>query len=464
VRRAWAVARHMIAEGIRMKIAVVFMVALAALMVVLPFVCSGDGTLSGRVQAFLAYSLGATGFLLSMLTIFLSCGSLANEISRRQIHLIVSKPIPRWQFILGKWLGIMVLDAGLLIACGVVMYGAVWYLKRGEPMNRDDAYRLRHEVLTARFAAPLDTPDFGPVVERQYQRLREQGRLPIDADAAQVKKRLRKEMEARWRSVPPGTARAWTFRELRVVRGPDAFLHIRYKPRVSRYPPQEILRCQWIVGDPGKGAKQVVINRADVVERVHVIPVPTETVAPDGTLRVVFANVNPEAPDLTFPTTVTFEGDDGLQVLYRVGTFGGNLVRALAIVYCRLAFLAALGLLASSFLSFPVACTVCLLVYFSAIGAGFLSEALGYSARTAGGEQDPLGVLGDVLRPLARGFLWLIPDFSKFDPAPTLVDGRNVTLMWVLVAIGQLVLLRTVIAGLTACVVFHYRELAQVVV
>ncbi len=207
----------------------------------------------------------------------------------------------------------------------------------------------------------------------------------------------------------------------------------------------------------------MLIDRADVVDQFHVIPIRTESVAPDGTLKVTFWNVNPEVPERTFPTTVSFEGEDGLQVLYRVGTFGGNLTRTLAILYCRLAFLAALGLLASSFLSFPVACLVCLLVYFSAMGAGFFAEAIGYATATPV-EGDPLGAVGVALRPLAQAFLWLIPDFGQFNPAPQLVDGRNVTLMWVLMAIGKLVLVKTVIVGLIACVIFHYRELARVVV
>ncbi len=257
--------------------------------------------------------------------------------------------------------------------------------------------------------------------------------------------------------------RTWTFEDLRVEREPGRFLHIRYKAQVSRFPPHDILRCRWVAGDAAKGAVQVLIDRADVVDQFHVIPIRTESVAPDGTLKVTFWNVNPEVPERTFPTTVSFEGEDGLQVLYRVGTFGGNLTRTLAILYCRLAFLAALGLLASSFLSFPVACLVCLLVYFSAMGAGFFAEAIGYATATPV-EGDPLGAVGVALRPLAQAFLWLIPDFGQFNPAPQLVDGRNVTLMWVLMAIGKLVLVKTVIVGLIACVIFHYRELARVVV
>lgn len=66
--RIWAVARHMIAEGLRMKIAVIFIAVLLFVLPVMPFTLAGDGvTLTSRVQSFLTYSLTLAGVLLSLL-------------------------------------------------------------------------------------------------------------------------------------------------------------------------------------------------------------------------------------------------------------------------------------------------------------------------------------------------------------------------------------------------------------
>ena len=140
-------------------------------------------------------------------------------------------------------------------------------------------------------------------------------------------------------------------------------------------------------------------------------------------------------------------------MLYRIGSFGGNFVRSLAMLYCWLLFLAALGLFAASFLSFPVACMLCMLVYFTALGAGFFQEAVS--------ETDSLGRF---IKYVGMTFLAVIPDFGYYDPVPTLVDGRLVTLTWVLFAIASVAVVRTVIIGAIACVIFHRRELAEVVV
>ena len=92
--QTWAVARHMIAEGIRMRVAVVFMALLALLVLGLPFITEGDASLSGRVQIFLSYSLTATAILLSILSILLTRG-LSDELANRQILITMTKPVPR---------------------------------------------------------------------------------------------------------------------------------------------------------------------------------------------------------------------------------------------------------------------------------------------------------------------------------------------------------------------------------
>ena len=91
----------MIAEGIRMKIALVFLVMITLILLGLPFSVTGDSSLTGAIQSFMSYALSASGVLLGMLTIFMS-RSLSDEFVHRQIFMVMTKPIARWQFIVGK--------------------------------------------------------------------------------------------------------------------------------------------------------------------------------------------------------------------------------------------------------------------------------------------------------------------------------------------------------------------------
>ena len=59
--------------------------------------------------------------------------------------------------------------------------------------------------------------------------------------------------------------------------------------------------------------------------------------------------MNPNDTALLFPL------EDGMEVLYPEGGFALNFARGLGIIFCWMALLAALGLTAASFLSFPVA-------------------------------------------------------------------------------------------------------------
>ena len=80
--RIWTIARQTIAEGVRMKIAIVFLILLALVVVGLPFSIEGDATVPGAIQSFMSYGISATGLLLGMLTIFMSRSARLAALSR----------------------------------------------------------------------------------------------------------------------------------------------------------------------------------------------------------------------------------------------------------------------------------------------------------------------------------------------------------------------------------------------
>lgn len=457
--RIWAVARQTLAEAIRMKIAVFFIV-----LMLLGFWgatrTQGDGSVSGRVQSFLVYSLTSLGVLLSLLSIFLS-RSLSEELVHRQVLMLMAKPLPRWQYLLGKWLGVVLLDAVLLTLAGAGIHLTVTrYLARQPPLNEYDAGRLRNEVLTARYAAPFEVPrdEFKQEVDRLYAWNLEEGiydqRAELDPQAE--KELLRKYVDARWRNVPLGDTRVFEFKNILCERRADLWLQVRYKAQANAYPPDEILRTRWLAGNPEKGTRLYLEDRQDVFERYHTIPFPTDAVAEDRTLTITFQNWNHGSTD-QFPNIHAFEGDRGLEVLFKVGTFGGNLVRLLALMQCKLMFLTAVALLFATVFSFPVACLCSLTVYVLATMRGFLDDAIGFLS-----SEGASGLYKAVFPWLLKGLYLLIPDFASYSATEMVADGRNVTLMWVLEATLFLVVIGTTLAALLACVLFHRREVSEV--
>lgn len=483
MKTIWSVARQMIAEGIRMKIAGVFLVLLGLIVLGLPFSIRDNSSVTEAVQSFLTYSLSATSILLGVLTIFMS-RSLSDELVNKQIFLITTKPVPRWQYVLGKWLGMSVMNAVFLVFVGLAVYGMAHLIRTThEPSDpRFDMGRLVNEVMVARHVRTAHTPDFTAPAENEFQRNLEQGIYQNRPDfrPAEEKERLARKYEAMWRIVPPMGMREFEFTRVLCDRSPENYVQFRYKTKVARYPPDEVFRGLFIFGDRRKNTKEYEIPVRHIVDRYHTVRCPADAVAPDDTLLVRFVNENPYQSEVQFNNIIEFPRRDQPEVLFVVGSFFGNLCRLLVMMQCKLMFLAAIALLATTVLSFPVASLLSFTVYVLAGARGFIDEAIEFSSDNTITFLDALqrfgsGLLDRSLDTVAAqeiflnvvafafaGMKYVVPDFGYFDGVETFVDGRNVSLAWVLQAIGELAVLKTGIALGLAMLFFHRREVAEV--
>jgi len=508
--RVGAIAQQTVAEGVRMKIALVFLALIGVCVLGLPLTIQGDSTLTGAVQSYLSYALTTVGFLLAILTIFMS-RTVSDELVGKQIMVLMTKPVARWQYILGKWVGICIFNAGFLTFTGFVVFGMVHYIAATHPPIEEiygstqmkgradepgapasaDRQRLQTEVLVARTATPFILPDFTEAAEAEYQQRLKEGfyDLTRDYDPQEERERLAGKAEAAWRVVQPLSRRLFQFEKVLCDRSADNEIQIRYKAEVFGYPPDEILRAEWVIGDPSKGAARYHAYTRHVIQRYQTIKVPANCVAEDQTLTVMFINRNPYAnpeeypiPEPLYPCTVQFIESAPVECLFVVGTFEGNLARLLALMMCKLTFLAALGLLATSVFSWPVACLVSLAFYALAGMQSFLTEAIdpmdtadatvfsrladfGRAAMAGDGAAASEAFQGFFLEGVGESLgllFYVIPNFARFNAVEVLVDGRNVSLVWVLQGIGQLVLVSTTLALGLAMLLFQRREVAEI--
>ncbi len=79
---------------------------------------------------FLILGLFAVNFLVVMMSALTSAGAIAGEISSHTIQTLVTKPIPRWHIVLGKWLGqsVMLVIYVIFMAGGLTL---VVYFRTG---------------------------------------------------------------------------------------------------------------------------------------------------------------------------------------------------------------------------------------------------------------------------------------------------------------------------------------------
>lgn len=103
MRSIFSIARTTVGEAIRRKVLLIILLIGVVIMVIAP----GLGVLSTRSSdtVLRAMMLGVIQLTSAVIAIVLTVYMIPNEIERRTIYTILSKPVHRWQFLVGKYLG-----------------------------------------------------------------------------------------------------------------------------------------------------------------------------------------------------------------------------------------------------------------------------------------------------------------------------------------------------------------------
>ncbi len=168
-----------------MKIAAVFIILLAVLLPVMGFSMSGDGTLKGRLQTFVSYGLSLSSLLLCLLTVAVSCYSITSDFEYKQVYTVLTKPIRRFKFLLGKLLGVIVLSGSLLILFSAVIYGITIYMPRLCGASEDELLAAQNEFYTARVGLMPAEVDVSAEVEQEYEKRFKTGQLPAEVPSSE---------------------------------------------------------------------------------------------------------------------------------------------------------------------------------------------------------------------------------------------------------------------------------------
>lgn len=459
--RILTIAHHTVREAIRMKVVLAFALLIVALIGILPFsIQRPNATVSATVQTFLTWSILPLGGILSFLAIFLGCLSISDEMYHRQIYMLVTKPIPRWQYVIGKWVGVLQVLTALLVFSALLIYGMARLLASAQPVDAIDAFTLKHEVLTARAHSAVFVPDFSAPAERLIEQMIEDGRYNDQTKIrpAKVRADLIKAYRQGWRVIKPGEVRKYEFHDLGLVdRSAGKAMQLRYKAKGMGYAMDETLQTAWVFGNPRDADQAGPVLRRDVMDRYHVIQFPASCVSPDGTLTIRVQNIDHDRADGHRGATIAFEAGEGFEVLYEIGSFEGNMGRMLFLVWCRVVVIASIAILSATFLSYPVACLLAFMFYILAISGSYVIDAMGFG----GAESGAFGIARPAIKAALEVLYWLMPKFSEYDGLPNFVDGRNVTLMWDLQSAGKLVLVLSTILLMIACLVFRRRQVAE---
>lgn len=540
-----AVARQTFTQCLRKKVTVAFAVPLLASVALLPAAMEGDGTLAGRIRTFLDYSSSITSLLLSLMVVFLSVGVVSTDVAAKHVYTVCTKPVGRWQYIVGRWVGVVALSAVLLGVAAAEMGLCAQYLRGRTDLaiGPEDRRAVDTEVFTARAEVPADPPDVDQIVVDRIRQRRANGTWSdivepymthYELSRAEAEKRveedMRKEAIAEEQSVAPGASLAWRFSKLRIVgetiggrgkvvdikrgvglvkvevdprlsgrlvifgpvwvngvggravgiwnQGFHAVFHLEdmngqqmaglragqeadvvvepmfqlsYKISPSGETTGEELRAAWAAENPSTGYVYYVPPQDTPARTRATLVVPARTIDAQGNLRVRFLNHS--------PYSVTVLSRD-VAILYEVGRFEGTFLKTIVLILLGLMFLAALGVFAGSWLSFPVACLLSFVLLGFAATLRFLTEAV-----TLGLEYPPdkgLILFYQVGFYMLQLVKVLLPDLASALATDYLVEGLAIPWAYFAKTAAMTVAVHGVILLGLACVIFQRRELARV--
>jgi hypothetical protein len=122
--RIWVLARHTMTQLLRMRI-LWFLAAFSVLMLVLAFVFEKT-TAEQQLMQIKDWGLAAMHVSSIVFAIASTALLLPRDLEDRTLYTILSKPVPRYEYLIGKLLGVLLLIGGGLVFMDVVFSAVVW--------------------------------------------------------------------------------------------------------------------------------------------------------------------------------------------------------------------------------------------------------------------------------------------------------------------------------------------------
>ena len=475
-----AIAKNVLAEAIRMKISLVFIVMLFFVLAALPMLLNDDQSLRYRVQNFLQYASGFTFLFIGLLVVFFGAATVTYEQREKVIWQTMTKPVAAWEYLFGKWVGVVTLAAILLTVSATGVFLFTEYLRNQPAVGESVAYKpsdgsditedrliLETQVLVSRESVrpslpfSMNSPGIEQALEAQIQQERQlqPGYNPNYAERQALKNKLFQDEVTKYLSIDPITEKyeEFVFVGLGNAKAKNLPLTLRYKINAEGNRPDMFYILTFGFSDG-----TLLPPRRTGLGFSHTMTISPEFIDSDGRIRLqifngqLFASEDGMFDIQTNVNTFTIP-PDGLEISYSVGGYRANFVRVFFVLWVKLAMLGMLAVWASTFASFPVACLIAGGLFFIGQSAGFVQDALPGWGKT-NVEGDP-----SVYRTVIYYFAdWISSAFKVYNdlrPTSRLADGRM--LSWGSVSRGVFTLGGiSVVFFVLGTLIFRRRQLA----
>lgn len=377
-----AITKQTFRACVRSKV-VLSLVALNALAVVLlPLTSQGDGTVVGQLQVSLSYSLRAVTSLVALAAIWVGCSGLSREIEAYNMHLVLTKPAPRWMVWLGKWLGVFLMSAGVFIISTILIYILTLYRFKQGDFTEKEVAKVKSEVLVGRrMYQPLKV-DFDELARREYEERLAAKEFAPEHNPGSVVAEIKRQRKAASTGVGVRRLKIWRFTGVRTPKNNQPiFLRYRFYVDSKSIDKQRESVGRWVIKNPHAENDQERVVATPPFKVMsggfQEISFPADFISSEGVIDLAYENLDLQG------ATVVFQPADGPRLLIRTATFTENWVRGMIVGLFRLALMAALGCAFGALFSTPVAIFVALA--YLMLGA-ILDPELGMPVRDISGQ------------------------------------------------------------------------------
>ena len=135
-RRVGAIASLTIRESIRRKALLVFVIFAVLFMFAGWFLSGSDQRADLQAKVYVSFVLKTISWLCLPVVLLLACWGLPEDIKKRSLHTVVTKPCRRNEIVVGRMLGFSTVGTIVLLVMGVVGY--IWLVRQVPEAARDN--------------------------------------------------------------------------------------------------------------------------------------------------------------------------------------------------------------------------------------------------------------------------------------------------------------------------------------
>src|SRR6516225_4808854 len=138
MRNIRAVAANTFREAVRDR--VLYNLVFFALLMMGAAILVGQISIGIERDVIISLGLSAISVVGILIAVFLGVALVAKEMDKRTLYALLAKPVRRWEFLLGKFCGLVMTLAVNTAAMAVGLYAALWAVQH--PLQRSDVHIL----------------------------------------------------------------------------------------------------------------------------------------------------------------------------------------------------------------------------------------------------------------------------------------------------------------------------------